>query len=130
MADIDRLIGSEHQGIDREMLVCFYTAALSEGGTVDEINLRAIRAVLARWGAADGKVIEGQLISGWLSIDAAPQDGTEILASDYDAIEIVHWYKEREGACVPGEWLNREGEAMYPAWWQPLPDHPPVPEAE
>lgn len=130
MADIDRLIGSEHQGIDREMLVCFYTAALSEGGTVDEINLRAIRAVLARWGAADGKVIEGQLISGWHLIDTAPQDGTEILASDYDAIEIVRWDKGCFKHNTPGRWLNRESEIIDPSWWQPLPEHPSLPEVD
>ena len=73
-----------------------------------------------------GSLLVGQMT--WLPINTAPRDGTEILASDYDAFKIVHWYKEREGACVPGEWLNREGEAMYPVWWQPLPEHPPLPE--
>ncbi len=24
------------------------------------------------------------------------------------------------------DWVNRDGAVMYPAWWQPLPDHPPL----
>lgn len=66
----------------------------------------------------------------WQPIDTAPKDGTEILASDYDAIEIVSWVAPRFDVGITGEWTNREGEAMYPAWWQPLPDHPPLPAVE
>ena len=77
--------------------------------------------------AIEGQLI-GQLISGWLPIDTAPRDGTEILASDYDAIEIVGWYKGSSELHIPGEWVNREGAAIYPSWWQPLPEHPPLPE--
>ena len=61
----------------------------------------------------------------WQSIDTAPVDGTEILASDYDAIDIVSYWEWERGVFG---WANRELEAMYPAWWQPLPDHPPLPE--
>ena len=60
----------------------------------------------------------------WQSIDTAPRDGTEILASDYGAIEIVSW------EYLPEEWfgwVNREKQFMFPAWWQPLPDHPNLP---
>ena len=35
---------------DEELLQVFDTACLSEGGMVDEIHLRGLRAVLARWG--------------------------------------------------------------------------------
>jgi hypothetical protein len=35
---------------DDELLQVFDTVCLSEGGTVDEIHLRGLRAVLARWG--------------------------------------------------------------------------------
>ena len=35
---------------DEELLQVFDTVCLSEGGTVDEIHLRGLRAVLARWG--------------------------------------------------------------------------------
>ena len=35
---------------DGELLHVFDTACLSEGGMVDEIHLRGLRAVLARWG--------------------------------------------------------------------------------
>jgi len=66
----------------------------------------------------------------WQPIDTAPRDGTEILASDYDAIEIVSWVGPRFDVGITGEWTNREGEAMYPAWWQPLPDHLSLPGQE
>lgn len=35
---------------DEELLQVFDTVCLSEGGTIDEIHLRGLRAVLARWG--------------------------------------------------------------------------------
>jgi hypothetical protein len=35
---------------DEELLQVFDTVCLSEGGTVDEIHLRGLHAVLARWG--------------------------------------------------------------------------------
>lgn len=67
---------------------------------------------------------------GWQPIDTAPHDGTEILASDYDAIEILTWSWD---AWETGSgWINRNAhelhEAIRPAWWQPLPDHPPIPQ--
>ena len=58
----------------------------------------------------------------WQPIDTAPKDGTEILISDYDAIEIVSWKVYAAGVG----WESRWGESMFPAWWQPLPDHPPL----
>ena len=39
---------------DEELLQVFDTACLSEGGTVDEIHLRGLHAVLARWGNHPG----------------------------------------------------------------------------
>ena len=63
----------------------------------------------------------------WLPIDTAPRDGTEILASDYDAIEIVSWGLLGEWQDWEG-WSDREGAIISPAWWQPLPEHPPLPE--
>lgn len=69
-------------------------------------------------------------VSGWQPINTAPKDGTEILASDYDAIEIASWVAPRFDVGITGEWTNREGEAIYPAWWQPLADHPPLPSGE
>lgn len=65
-----------------------------------------------------------QPVPGWQPIDTAPQDGTEILASDYDAIEVASW-----DAWAPGSgWIDRNGQRLFPAWWQPLPDHPPIPQ--
>lgn len=68
-----------------------------------------------------GTLLVGTMI--WQSIDTAPKDGTEILASDHAGIEIVSWkvYSRAAG------WESRLGETMSPAWWQPLPDHPPLP---
>lgn len=63
----------------------------------------------------------------WQPIDTAPTDGTEILASDYDAIDIVSWAPAAFN-LIPGGWVNREQHVMFPAWWQHLPDHPPLPE--
>lgn len=61
----------------------------------------------------------------WQPINTAPRNGTEILASDYDAIEIVSW---ADPPLLGPGWYGRYGEYMYPAWWQPLPDHPDPPE--
>ena len=73
-----------------------------------------------------------QPVPGWQPIDTAPQDGTEILASDYDTLEIVSWNCEPSPwDSETGEgpaWCDREGLRMHPAWWQPLPDHPPIPQ--
>jgi len=43
-------IDAEHTGRDQELLEAFYKACLSEGGTADEIHLRGLKAVVARWG--------------------------------------------------------------------------------
>lgn len=43
-------VDSEHTGCDREILEAFYVACRSEGGTADEIHLRGLHAVLARFG--------------------------------------------------------------------------------
>jgi hypothetical protein len=56
----------------------------------------------------------------WQPIDTAPLDGTEILATDYDCIDIIH----SEGR----HWENREGEFFYPCFWQLLPNVPDHPE--
>ena len=40
-------IDTEHTGGNRELLQAFYAACQSEGGTVDEVTLRGIRAAIA-----------------------------------------------------------------------------------
>jgi len=40
----------EHTGTDRTLLELFYSACQSEGGTADEVTLRGLRAVLAKYG--------------------------------------------------------------------------------
>ena len=62
----------------------------------------------------------------WQPIETAPQDGTEILASDYDAIEIVSW--DEQDAWWG--WFTRDGQSMFASCWHPLPEHPPLPEVE
>lgn len=74
------------------------------------------RAVLARW-----------VHPGWQPIETAPKDGTEILASDYDAVEILSWEPPRRPGSS-GCWIGRNLDPMFPEWWQPLPDHPPLTE--
>lgn len=65
----------------------------------------------------------------WQPIETAPRDGTEILASDYDVIEIVSWGISQGEWQDWMHWSDREGGIMFPSWWQPLPEHPPLPEA-
>lgn len=50
----DDYIDPEHSGADRELLETFYTACRGEGGTADEIHLRGLHVVLARWGNHPG----------------------------------------------------------------------------
>lgn len=107
-----------HTGRDRELLEAFYVASIAEGGSVDEITLRGIQAAIAADRAA-------RLQPDWQPINTAPTDGTEILASDYDTIEIVNWSWH---AWETGSgWIDRDGRRLYPAWWRPLPEHPPIP---
>jgi len=57
--------------------------------------------------------------TGWQSIETAPDDGTEILATDYDSIDII----QSEGR----QWENRDALNFYPCIWLPLPDVPELP---
>jgi hypothetical protein len=63
-----------------------------------------------------------QPVGGWQPISTAPKDGTEILTSDYDSIEIASWDK-REAL-----WANRDGDILLTAWWRPLPVQPEPPQ--
>ncbi len=61
-------IDPEHSGTNREKLEVFYSATLREGGTADEIALRGINAVLARWGQPPAPPAEGEVaeLVAWL----------------------------------------------------------------
>lgn len=63
--------------------------------------------------------------SDWCSIETAPKDGAEILASDFYSIEIISFVLSESGWSKVR--LTREGEQFYPAVWVPLPGHPPLP---
>jgi hypothetical protein len=52
----------------------------------------------------------------WRPMSEAPIDGTEILATDYDSIEII----SREPDFT--DWSTRDGGWFFPAFWQPLPE--------
>lgn len=58
----------------------------------------------------------------WLEIANAPRHGTEILGTDYDSIEIIHW------AELNRAWVTRDHDLFFPSFWQPLPDQPDHPE--
>ena len=73
-------IDHEHQGDDREMLETFYGACSAEGGTVDEITLRGIKAVLAARPAAPAAP-EAQR-------DAVIAAVTEALGHAYDCLRV------------------------------------------
>ena len=67
-AAIAAAINPEHQGEDRQILHVFYDACMSEGGSADEIHLRGLRAVLARWGHQPTPLAEGEVaeIAAWV----------------------------------------------------------------
>ena len=65
----------------------------------------------------------------WQPINTAPRDGTEILVSNYDVIEVATWCEWRDWQRDPG-WLTSRGWRLDPVWWQPLPEHPPLTEGE
>ena len=70
-------------------------------------------------------------VSGWRSMDSAPKDGTELYATDYDATEIVSWGTGGGGVALHlgGDgWFSRDGQAFFPACWQPLPKQPALPQ--
>jgi hypothetical protein len=94
---------------------------LNDFGPTPEMLLIA-NAWASSWAARCAQPIP-QPVPGWQPIDTAPHDGSEILASDYDVVEILSWSWD---AWETGSgWIDRNGQRLYPAWWQPLPDHPP-----
>jgi len=50
--------------------------------------------------------------------------GKEILATDYDSIEIIHWAPVGKNPV----WEDRYCDPYFPSLWQELPDVPPLPE--
>ena len=58
---------------------------------------------------------------GWLDIDTAPKDGTELLMGDLHTMWIGHWN------ATDNVWLNREYDIQWPGYWRPLPTLPEIP---
>ena len=58
----------------------------------------------------------------WKSIKTAPRDGTEILASDYNSVEIVSFDLHASG--MGNAWITREGEPFYPDWYVDILEQP------
>lgn len=62
------------------------------------------------------------MTNDWQPISTAPCSlAEEVLATDYDSIEIIH-------RALDGSWEDRDGNWYFPSFWQPLPDVPPLPE--
>jgi hypothetical protein len=110
-------IDAEHTGHELEMLEVFYKACRSEGGTTDEIQLRGLKAVLARWSrAAIEPVPVAERLPGPEDCDAAGRCWWWIVDQPG---ELPHWiYCQLEVLS----WTN------FTAW---LPHHAlPVPQQE
>ena len=60
--------------------------------------------------------------STWKSIKSAPRDGTEILACDYDSVEIVSYDSHPSG--MGNAWITRDGEEFYPDWYVDILEQP------
>lgn len=58
----------------------------------------------------------------WLTIDTAPRDGEDILATDGTAMLVTYWYGGSTG------WLYRYTDngvdEWFPTHWLPLPEPP------
>jgi hypothetical protein len=72
---------------------------------------------------ARAAVLLRQPANGWQPISTAPKDGTEILTSDYDSIELTSWNLKLD-------WINRDCQTVFPAWWHPLPVQPEPPQGQ
>ena len=63
----------------------------------------------------------------WQPISTAKRIRTkEILATDYDSIEIISWHPIGHHHA----WADRDGNGYFPCLWQPLPDVPEPPQAD
>ena len=88
-------------------------------GAIDYWQGRALKAEAAKTNG------------GWLPIESAPRDGTEILAwSEDEGRYVTSWKKFRDGfGAVYTYWVNPDiGETgpskAFPTSWQPLPPPP------
>jgi hypothetical protein len=70
---------------------------------------------------ARAAVLLRQPANGWQPISTAPKDGTEILTSNYDSIELTSWNLKLD-------WINRDCQTVFPAWWHLLPVQPEPPQ--
>ena len=69
--------------------------------------------------------------TGWIPIDTAPKDGSDIILANDDEIKTAHWddvsMGDKKGwqvACEPGNFWNYYTEIKNPTHWMPLPAKP------
>jgi hypothetical protein len=103
------------------MLEVFYSACRGEGGTADEIHLRGLRAVLARWGRQPAPVAAGDVgeLVAWLQ-SMAEEVRTEDYAtihSSYLPARAADLLAQRHPAPVPvSERLPGQKDCLDEGW--------------
>ena len=113
-------IDANIKGVDKEMLETFYTACLGEGGTADEVHLRGLRAVLARYGTAHpAPVPVGERLPDRSDCDS--EGRCWWLMESVEGFAPPTWalgtYRIKQGTWKQTHWL--------PHWALPLPEAQP-----
>jgi hypothetical protein len=111
-------IDPEHKGEDLALLETFYRACLAEGGTVNEIELRGIRAVLATHSTpqppADGEPTVN------LRMDLSSECLKRLCDGLADAVIPNGGYRElTTDDDISGEFIGEQQVSV--TWW--LPEH-------
>jgi hypothetical protein len=111
-------IDPEHKGEDLALLETFYRACLAEGGTVDEITLRGIRAVLATHSTPQ------PLADGELTVNLRMDLSSECLKRLCDGLAAAvipnGGYRElTTDDDISGEFIGEQTVGV--TWW--LPEH-------
>jgi hypothetical protein len=86
---------------------------------IPSIAHRFARALISR-AIPDGHVV----VPGWLPIESAPKDGTEIIAAQHGTPErgVIFWDEVMRNWCSPGE--DWSPPNWKPTHWMPLPAAP------
>ena len=71
------------------------------------------------------KAAAQRLVDGWLPIDSAPKDGSEILLLSKPSVDLPADYAVAYWCNEDGEWYwNKPKRFILPTHWQPLPTPP------